>query len=420
MINKDFNLNNTPRGVVTPEIRDCFYQAMKELLADMPNGVSVNSGIQKQLLNAKAQSSWRENAQLQYLLQSFDPYTAKGVQLDNILSYLWLLRNKATATYVTLTLTGLTGTIIPKGTLLQNVTTDNFYQTQVDSIIPDTGHVTAIFFCTVTGEIECPSLSKWAFIDFIHGLDTANNTTGGILGRPIESDFIAVQRLVDYAATQLRPGGISAIKLACSMNSNVENYGIVENVDDKDMIVPGMILPPNKFILSVAMKDPADKKAWESLTVSIGADKIGYPMYAPINTKEVTTSDPDFTYMQYKAKYVKPNNINLYVLVKYIPYSNQPDNIVQLIKNSVYNSFYGLDTDIVKQTPYRCWIGNPIKATRFITALSALNVPGIEEVWISFSVPTKETPPDKQILLPKLYENPVLLKDNIDTETIKL
>lgn len=436
MINNNIPIDNTDIGFKVSTIQDCFKDGEATIKSLMPNGIVPNSALQKQILNAMAQSRFKQNSQFQEVItSSLNPYTAKGVQLDNICAYLNLYRKPATSTYVTCVITGQPGTLIPAGTQFQNETLSNannavgiFYQITQDVIL-NVATTTIVLYCIDTGSIECPAESQWLILSNIPGVASISNPNSGSLGRPKETDFLLLQRLIDYEANQLRPGGIAAMKKACDESPYVENYCIIENVSQNELFIDeSCTIPPNMFIMSVSMKDDFYSPSWENITRDIGGNNNGFPMYAPdkyleINVKkEVHIPDLQFAKQIYKAIYIQPFPIYIYIRVTYHPYSNQPQNMLQLIQDAIYNSFYGFDTNTIKQNPYRCWIGNSIKSDRFITAIGYLNIQGIDQVLLEsydhIIVPPEEINPDKLILKPTVCQNPILKKEFISIKPI--
>jgi hypothetical protein len=141
---------------------------------------------QGQLAQSLAAIIGDKNDQFVALANSVDPAFADGRMQDAIARIYFIERNPAEATVVTLTCSGLTGTVIPIGAQAVDQA-GNRYLATASGTIPAGGSVDLPFACATTGPIAAPAGYVNAIYQAIPGWDSCTNAADGVIGRDVES-----------------------------------------------------------------------------------------------------------------------------------------------------------------------------------------------------------------------------------------
>lgn len=427
MRNINFKVDVNKLGVNTPTIQQQFNRSQSYLKKIMPNGIVPNIGIQGQLNNALAQSSFQEAAQAQdVIMGALTLSSAVGVQVDNLLSPLGLLRKPATSTRVTITITGQPGKILllkQNQTILLNNSNNLMYWCDHDIIIPSEGHIDSVFYCIQTGPIPCAANSSWSFTRLVSGVDSAINVAPGELGYPQESDFLYKWRASLLRGAQARSASLGYLENILMTNPIVANYYIFENPDPYNPVIKnGFLIPPGMFVISVSLTENTDQN-WFILTKSLGGQRDVLRMASPDDDyrKVVTVQSENITSQILICNYISPKNVYIYIRDKYEESSSTPPKIQEYLSSAIYNNFIGLYPENMTAIPdpYRCLIGYEINTNRFMPSINYLNTNGIYQPQIY-----KSTTPNlryEQInendwgtdINISIFENPVLFTNNI-------
>lgn len=149
---------------------------------DSPAGVFINA-------EALSEASMVQNNAA--IANQINPNLSAGTFLDAILALTGVQRSPATQTYVSgVTVTGVSGTTIPAGTLAATAAGDQF-QTVSLVTIPVTGTITVDFKSVEYGPIPCAISALNVVVSAVLGWETVNNTAAGVLGSVTQSDVAA-------------------------------------------------------------------------------------------------------------------------------------------------------------------------------------------------------------------------------------
>ena len=141
----------TPSGVVLPT--DAAIVAGVQSDYNLAFGTTLSPNLdtpQGQLASSQAAIVADKNQQIALLVNQFDPRFSDGIWQDAIARIYLLTRKPAVATAVECLLNGLSGVVIPAGTLAQD-TAGNTYSCTGTVTIGASGFVTAQFQNVVTG-----------------------------------------------------------------------------------------------------------------------------------------------------------------------------------------------------------------------------------------------------------------------------
>jgi predicted RNase H-related nuclease YkuK (DUF458 family) len=177
----------TQAGLVVPAETDVLAGVQSDMNSAFGGG--LNSALetpQGQLASSQAAIIGDKNNEFAYFVNQVDPQYATDRFQDAIARIYFLTRKAATSTAVVCTVSGITGTVIPAGTLAQD-TSGNTYINEGDVTIDSTGSVTANFQNVQTGPIACAAGTLTSVYQAIPGWSTITNPADGVMGSVVES-----------------------------------------------------------------------------------------------------------------------------------------------------------------------------------------------------------------------------------------
>lgn len=411
-------------GVNVPSAQDQFQRATEVIKEKLPHGIVPNGGLQWQMLNGLAESSFQETAQAQDVVTgALTLQSAIGVQVDNLLNPLGVYRRKATSTIVELAIENQSteDQSIPAETLILNATTQDTYKFKTDALIPANSVENVNVECVTLGGVVCPVDCEWSLYQYFSWVKSINNNYTGSLGFPQETDFLYKYRAALYAGQQARSGSYEQIVYILDNQEHIENYQVYENttfttqkIEYKEGVTFDLF--PCSYCIALKMKEEFNQdQYWGKLTELLGGNRIQVRMYSPDDTKKQvvvkvnrelsqniypyadhspTTPPPYFIEQLFYANYIltlpKVNptsptgfqdNYFLGINVRYTRYSTTPplNELTKKVREALYYNFYGVFEDNVPvPTPYRIFLGSTISADRFQVSLQALNIIGLE------------------------------------------
>jgi len=145
----------TPAGLVLPTESAILTGVQADMNAAFGGGLNPSLETpQGQLASTQTAVIGDKNAEVAYIVNQVDPQYADGRFQDAIARIYYLTRKPATPTAVTATLIGLSGTVVPAGTLAQD-TSGNTYTLSGTTTIPIGGSIDAEFQNEINGPIPC-------------------------------------------------------------------------------------------------------------------------------------------------------------------------------------------------------------------------------------------------------------------------
>jgi uncharacterized phage protein gp47/JayE len=189
----------------------------------------------------------------QALYDAFDPANAEGVQLDNIGAITGNPRQAATASTVTLTLSGTPGTVIPAGSIVEGGGTFDDARWTIDApgfTIGGGGTVTATATCTVTGATVATSSTITEIITQISGWTGVTNPAAAVPGQPYEVD--ADYRIRRAASLQTSNGpSIPALRSSLLALDYLDAAVVIDNDTDGVVVTSGVTLQAHSVAVIV-------------------------------------------------------------------------------------------------------------------------------------------------------------------------
>lgn len=177
----------TPVGLILPSDSAILDGVQADTNVAFGGGLNpALSTPQGQLSSSTAAIVSDKNSDFAFYVNQVDPQYASGRFQDAIARIYFLTRQGAEPTSVQCTLTGVSGTTVPAGTLAQD-TSGNTYINVNTVVIGIGGTVTAEFQNIVTGPIPCLSGTLIQVYQSISGWDAITNPTDGVIGSNVES-----------------------------------------------------------------------------------------------------------------------------------------------------------------------------------------------------------------------------------------
>lgn len=241
-------LDNT--GFVMPAEPDILNGVLADLNAAFGNTLNTDlSTPQGQLAMSLTAIVGDVYDQFLAIANGVDPTRATGRMQDAIGRLYFMERLPATATVVTCQCTGVAGTVIAQGTLVQDGA-GNSYAATAALTLDATGAASGTFSCTQTGAIACPpnsitlsqSVSGWAGV---------SNSAAGVTGREAESrTAFETRRQTSVALNAIGP--LDAIAAAVQALEGVTDTYVTDNSTDTPVVVGAITLAPHSVYVCVS------------------------------------------------------------------------------------------------------------------------------------------------------------------------
>lgn len=339
-----------------------------------------------QLIDAEVAEIEAKNAELLYLSSMFNPYVSDG-RWQDALGYIYFLQRKLDEpTVVTCQLTGLNGTVIPYGALVQSL---NGYTLICNRSVTIGAASTAetTFRVSENGPIEIPPHSVTAIVTTIPGWDTVDNEAAGAVGRDLEtrSEFEA-RRAASVAANA--HGSTGALFGTIANIPGVLDVQVLENIGPDPVEKFGVTVPGHGITVCVYGGEDAAIAEAIYRKKDNGCDTGG-------NTPIIYTA-ADYHNAIYEYKIMRPETVNFWIKVTLGNGSSPTSAQMVALKEAIYQDFYGLN---LASGNARIGLASTVYASRFYrSAMAVEGVNSIQSIEIALSANTPGTYADVLII----------------------
>lgn len=377
----------------TETVRERIRQAWKDAFSVGGSTVELNTDPETpagQLVDGETALVSEKDNELLVMANGFNPKTATGIFQDALAEIYFIQRHIAQPTLVTCQCTGLNGTNIPAGAVIQDESGNN-YQLQTAITIPQTGEVEGVFACTEPGPIEAAENTVNKIITVIPGWDTVNNETAGVTGRNRETQAEFEQRRYESVAK-------NSHGLAESVGGSVYNLDdvvacrIEQNRGDEEIELLGVTIPPHSIYLSVYGGSPDEIGLTIHQKLDAGCGTAGNTS-VHVNDE---TNNSVHTYF-----YTTAELTNMYVNITYVEGAVFEQDKV---KTAVLSNFNGETAEYS-----RAKMGDSVFASRFYQTVISAGLADLVKVEVSRTSGSGWA----QSVAFNLDEMPVLDADNI-------
>jgi len=360
----------TPTGPQLPQETDIFNGVQADQNTAFGGNLNLGKSTpQGQLAQSLTAIIGDKNSQIANIVNQINPDYADGAFQDAIGRIYFLTRHPATATTVTCTCTGLSGTTIPDGSGPQGAArvqdaSGNIYLCQTGGVIPDSGKIELPFVSQNTGPIQCLAGTVTTIYQAIPGWDTVTNQDDGKQGNLVESrgDFeYRRQQSVAFNAH----GSLASIYAAVFALPDVTDVYATENVLDVPIYVgtTGYRLAPHSLYVAVVggEQDQIANAIWQKKDVGCNTN----------GSTSMTVLDTTYSYPapSYTISYEAPPDTPVKFAVQLANNGTLPSRelLEPMIQNAIITAFLGQDGGS------RARIGSTIFASRFYAGIAALS-----------------------------------------------
>jgi len=332
-----------------------------------------------QLIDAETAEIEAKNAAVLFLANMFNPMVSEG-RWQDALGYIYFLERKLDEpTVVTCQLTGLNGTVIPYGAVVQSSTGFNLICNRAVTIGP-AGQAETTFRCSETGPIPFAPHSVQQIITVIPGWDSVDNAAAGAVGRDMETraEFEA-RRQASVAANA--HGSASALFGAIANITGVLDCQVLENIGPAPIVRFGVEVPGHGVTVCVYGGEDEAIAGAIYRKKGNGADTGG-------NTR-VVYSAADYHNAIYEYLILRPETVNFWIRVRLGAGTFFTQGVSEALKQALFGDFYGLNRN---SNNSRVGLAQTVFASRFFCpALAVPGVKNIQEIKVALS---EDLPPE--------------------------
>jgi uncharacterized phage protein gp47/JayE len=303
-----------------------------------------------------------KNAQIVQMSNNFNPDTADGIWQDALGRIYFLTRLAAQSTVVTVTVNGLSGTVIPAGTLVKD-TNGNTYSFTGAVTIGDSGLASGEVQNIASGPIPCAAGTLTQVFQSVAGFDTITNAADGTLGRDVETraDFETRRKASVAANAKGTPESIYANVFAvadvldCYVLDNPTGSVVTKGSTNYSMLANSV------YVAAVGGVDADIAKAiWQK-------KDLGCSMNGNTSVTVEDQSGYSYPYPSYTVKFQRPSSLPIKFAVQVAANSSLPSNYADLVKSAIVARFNGTDGTTRER------IGSYIYSSRYYGAVQSVS-----------------------------------------------
>ena len=380
----------------TATVRQSLVEAWQEVFSD--ENATINTEAESpagQIIDSQAVLVTAKDSELVELMNQFDPRKADGIFQEALAAIYFLTRKTAQPTVVECVCTGLQGTTIPAGSMIQN--DDGYKLTSVGAVtIPAGGSVNVEFQTVDVGAIPIPANSCNKIITVIAGWDTVSNANAGVVGQ-LEESRTALETRRALSVAKNSHGSRLSLQGSIASIDGVLDCLVLENKSNASVTIQGVSLISHSVAICVygGTDEEIAKMIYNKLDAGCGTN----------GSTTVTYTSEDGVPNSYQI--VRPTPTNLYVEVTINETATTPATIMDDIKNAIVNDFNGLDSN---SGNLRRGCGQTIYASSFSVAL--IKTAGVSDL-VSIEIGRTAGTYTNRVVM-DADEEPILTADNIN------
>lgn len=359
----------------TADIRQAIVDDWEAVFSDEEASlISDSSTPAGQIIDSEAVLVTAKDSALLELMNQFNPKTASGIFQDALGAIYFLTRKVAQPTVATCQLTGLQGTQIPAGSIVQ--TTDGYRLTSLEAVtIGADGTASAEFACTEDGAITIPANSVTKIVTAISGWDSVNNSSAGVIGQEVEPRAVFEARRM-LSVAQNSHGSRLTLQGALSAVDGVLDCLVLENRGDSSTTIQGVSLISHSVAICIYGGVDTD---------------IAETIYNKLDAGCGTNGSTTVTYVSSDGvpnvyQIVRPTDTSVYIEVTLNQTASTPASIAEDVQTAIYNDFYGSDSN---SGNVRRGMGQTIYASSFsVATIKTAGVTDLVSIEIGLSAGT--------------------------------
>ena len=358
---------------------------------------------QGQIIDSQVATVNQKDSEVLYLAQQFDPRTAEG-RFQNALAEIYFIKRKpAINSYAMCTINGRAGTQIDAGALIESEIDGTQWSLDQNVTIPANETITAKFTCLTDGAISASAGTLTKIVTTVTGWDTVTNATA-IVGSLEESQSAFEQRRKDSVSLNAR-STVNAVYANVAQCDGVIAVYAVDNKKNISETIDNYTLTPHSVFVSVIGGENEDIAKAIYNNLSAGCDYNG-------NTSVDITNE--YSGAVETVKFYRPDVFNIFVKVQIQNSASLQNDYENIIKQAVYNNFYGLDSTKINNEPLlRLKMNDDLYSSRFTPSILNAGITNVLTVQLSLDGSTWVN----NIHIP-ITANPTLDLNNIIIEVI--
>ena len=379
-------------GVVIPstrEVREDLAQAVQDAMPAAANGDPVNvdsSSPLGQIIDLTTAEVEAKNSEVGFLANQFNPDIAYGVFLDALANLYGLQRKVSEPTVVVCTCTGLRGTVIPYGAIVEDSNGNQLRHIVVaGATIGDSGTVDTTFATVEHGPIEVGASTVTKIVTVIAGWDTVTNSAAGATGRDIEPDGELRNRMKESYAMNAN-GTVANIQANLAQLDGVLDCIVLENFTNLKQTQYELELEPHSIAVCIVGGEDADiaRVIFERKSGGCGTN----------GDTEVTYIDTEHFNASYTYKIVRPTAVDFSVKVEFFD-DDMNAETQAAVKEAITKDFLG------ELENSRVTLASTVYASRFYQYVQSVTTAPIKAITVglddgalgaSVDVPANESP----------------------------
>lgn len=328
---------------------------------------------QGQIIDSQVATVNQKDSEVLYLAQQFDPRTAEG-RFQNALAEIYFIKRKpAINSYAMCTINGRAGTQISAGALIESEIDGTQWSLDQNVTIPANETITAKFTCLTDGAISASSGTLTKIVTTVTGWDAVTNATATV-GSLEESQSAFEQRRKDSVSLNAR-STVNAVYANVAQCDGVIAVYAVDNKKNISETIDNYTLTPHSIFVSVIGGENEDIAKTIYNNLSAGCDYNG-------NTSVDITNE--YSGAVETVKFYRPDVFNIYVKVQIQNSASLQNDYENIVKQAVYNNFYGLDSTKINNEPLlRLKMNDDLYSSRFTPSILNAGITNVLTVQLS-------------------------------------
>ena len=328
---------------------------------------------QGQIIDSQVATVNQKDSEVLYLAQQFDPRTAEGRFQDAQAEIYFIKRKPAINSYAMCTINGRAGTQIDAGALIESEIDGTQWSLDQNVTIPANETITAQFTCLTEGAISASAGTLTKIVTTVTGWDTVTNATA-IVGSLEESQSAFEQRRKDSVSLNAR-STVNAVYANVAQCDGVIAVYAVDNKKNISETIDNYTLTPHSIFVSVIGGENADIAKAIYNNLSAGCDYNG-------NTSVDITNE--YSGAVETVKFYRPDAFNIFVKVQIQNSASLQNDYENIVKQAVYNNFYGLDSTKINNEPLlRLKMNDDLYSSRFTPSILNAGITNVLTVQLS-------------------------------------
>lgn len=328
---------------------------------------------QGQIIDSQVATVNQKDSEVLYLAQQFDPRTAEGRFQDALAEIYFIKRKSAINSYAICTLNGRAGTQIDAGALIESAIDGTQWSLDQNVTIPANETITAKFTCLTDGAISASAGTLTKIVTTVTGWDTVTNATA-IAGSLEESQSAFEQRRRDSVSLNAR-STVNAVYANVAQCNGVIAVYAVDNKKNISETIDNYTLTPHSIFVSVIGGENEDIAKAIYNNLSAGCDYNG-------NTNVDITNE--YSRAVETVKFYRPDVFYIFVKVQIQNSASLQNDYENIVKQAVYNNFYGLDSTKINNEPLlRLKMNDDLYSSRFTPSILNAGITNVLTVQLS-------------------------------------